>query len=130
DMTESLQPGHACSVLLSVSLDGLQNTEIPTFAARLPLALAANDKNCVSGMKLGVSSAEVKFCRAKNNFLLLRRLRLDRIPFDARGDFFHGLERLRFFVRPWNALDFRADIHCRFEWRAGCSVHREREKGT
>src|SRR6266536_2644799 len=55
-------------------------------------------------------------------------LRFDRVALDTRRDFFHGLERLRFFVRSGNALNFRSNVHGRFERRTGALIHCEREQ--
>src|SRR4029077_2894317 len=104
DMPQAVQPRDLGSFLLRVGLDGLQNTEIPTLAARILFAFGTDDENGVARMKLRVGSAEEKFFPVENDFLFLRRLRLNRIPFNACVDLFNGLERLRFFVQTRNAL--------------------------
>src|SRR5882724_5787552 len=103
------------SFLLRVDLDGLQNTEIPTLAARILFAFITDNENGVARMKLRVGSPEEEFLPIENDFLFLRRLRPNRVPFNACVDLFNSLERLRFFVQTGNALNLRSNLerHCR-----------------
>ena len=117
-MPQAFQPRDPGSFLLRVGFDGLQNTEIPTLAARILFAFGTDNENGVARMKLRVGSAEEKFLPIENDFLFLRRLRLNRVPFNTCVDLFNSLERLRFFVRTGNALNLRSNLERHFRRRA------------